>query len=560
MSALRRGAAGPRARGPRHRAPRTSPRSALGPVAGAVLAAAIVASGPSVWTAVHPSPAAADQAVPRTPAGVREQVDDLRAEPTQRRAAELASLARRTERVVTATSTLTGGTLPHGLVPTVPSAEVFPSDDATTPVADPVPAAPALPDTAMDSIGRAVVEARRALTNDDLTASRSLVGRAEGTVLDTTLAVAEEAVQSAAIDRTAIPESDLAAQLDRTAELTRTAAAARAVEPAARHAVQARDLATALHIAAAEARAAGEPGALQVALWAKSTDGYLNGMIPLEVLCPVSFAPAHLLRCDAAFALGRLNAAYRAEFGSDLVVTDSYRTLAAQIAVKGAKPFLAAAPGTSNHGWGLAVDLGGGVQRYGTPQYVWLKENAATFGWHHPSYMDQGGSGPHEPWHWEFGTVDHPRTGASPPITVVDGPTAPRAPPTAAATPAPTPTPDPTESPSPDPTETPGETPSPDPTETPGETPSPCPPPEPTTEPEATEPAPSPTGADGTPGPAEECEPATTADPAEDQRVGAADAPTSSLADPTAEPKPEPEPEPTTPAPEPTPSATGGTG
>ena len=44
----------------------------------------------------------------------------------------------------------------------------------------------------------------------------------------------------------------------------------------------------------------------------------------------------------------------------------------------GQKPVLAAVPGTSNHGWGLAVDLCGGIERFGTQQYAWMQANAGS--------------------------------------------------------------------------------------------------------------------------------------------------------------------------------------
>ena len=53
----------------------------------------------------------------------------------------------------------------------------------------------------------------------------------------------------------------------------------------------------------------------------------------------------------------------------------------------------AAKPGTSNHGWALAVDLGDGANDYGTPQNNWLIENARNFGFY---------TIPGEPWHWEY--------------------------------------------------------------------------------------------------------------------------------------------------------------
>jgi LAS superfamily LD-carboxypeptidase LdcB len=64
------------------------------------------------------------------------------------------------------------------------------------------------------------------------------------------------------------------------------------------------------------------------------------------------------------------------------------------------RPSLAAVPGTSNHGWGLAVDLGCGVQSSRSAQYRWMIANAGRFGWVHPSWAFHD---PFEPWHWEFG-------------------------------------------------------------------------------------------------------------------------------------------------------------
>ena len=61
----------------------------------------------------------------------------------------------------------------------------------------------------------------------------------------------------------------------------------------------------------------------------------------------------------------------------------------------------AATPGRSPHGWGLALDVGCGVNRFGSPQHVWMQQNAHLFGWEHPPWARQGGSLP-EAWHWEF--------------------------------------------------------------------------------------------------------------------------------------------------------------
>ena len=61
-------------------------------------------------------------------------------------------------------------------------------------------------------------------------------------------------------------------------------------------------------------------------------------------------------------------------------------------------------PGTSNHGWGLAVDLCGGIQSFTSPQHDWMSKYAGRFGWRQPAWAQQGGSKP-APWHWEFGRI-----------------------------------------------------------------------------------------------------------------------------------------------------------
>ena len=128
---------------------------------------------------------------------------------------------------------------------------------------------------------------------------------------------------------------------------------------------------------------------------------HANGQIPLAALCPLQTAPGHLLRADAARSFDAMSRAYAQAFGTPLCVTDSYRSLAEQIAVRASKPALAAVPGTSRHGLGRAVDLCGGVERFGTPQHAWVVQRAPLFGWFHPSWADEGGSKP-EPWHFEF--------------------------------------------------------------------------------------------------------------------------------------------------------------
>jgi D-alanyl-D-alanine carboxypeptidase len=127
---------------------------------------------------------------------------------------------------------------------------------------------------------------------------------------------------------------------------------------------------------------------------------YPNGLVPRDALCPLP-QPGHRLRADAAIAFWQFNDAFVAAFGRPICMTDSYRSLAVQRDLYIRKPGLAAVPGTSNHGWGLAVDLCGGAEVYGTTVYRWLDEHGDEFGWDNPSWARRSGSKP-EAWHWEY--------------------------------------------------------------------------------------------------------------------------------------------------------------
>lgn len=149
---------------------------------------------------------------------------------------------------------------------------------------------------------------------------------------------------------------------------------------------------------------------------ANAWGGYSNGRIPLSELCAIPWAARELLRCDATAALEVLNVAFRAEFGGDLAVSDGYRDYDRQVATKKAKGVLAATPGTSNHGWGLAADFASNVNRYDSAQYRWMKANGARFGWFHPTWAEPGHPdyAKPEPWHWQFvpGTATQTEPGA----------------------------------------------------------------------------------------------------------------------------------------------------
>jgi hypothetical protein len=126
------------------------------------------------------------------------------------------------------------------------------------------------------------------------------------------------------------------------------------------------------------------------------------------------------LRPDAADSYGRLNEAFRLQFNESLPITEAYRTYDLQYryfterytrvtgptniqfegsywALRGGQS-PAAVPGTSNHGWGVAADFGGGVASPRTAQKIWMNANAPGYGWE-----PTGDSfSPAEAWHFDY--------------------------------------------------------------------------------------------------------------------------------------------------------------
>ncbi|WP_426561799.1 D-alanyl-D-alanine carboxypeptidase family protein [Angustibacter sp. McL0619] len=145
-----------------------------------------------------------------------------------------------------------------------------------------------------------------------------------------------------------------------------------------------------------------ERGAIAGCSGKAPTQSYSNGELPTSILCSLPFAPRHRLRADAAVQLIRLNDSYKGRFGQSLCLTDSYRSLASQYSVAARKPGLAARPGTSEHGWGLAVDVCDGPDQTGGARRSWFLANAPKFGWDNPAWARPGTGSRPEPWHWEF--------------------------------------------------------------------------------------------------------------------------------------------------------------
>lgn len=126
-----------------------------------------------------------------------------------------------------------------------------------------------------------------------------------------------------------------------------------------------------------------------------------NGQIPASALCPLWVDGNLLLRADAAASFNAMSKAYYQHFGTKPCVTDAYRDLATQKQLRIEKPTLAAAPGTSLHGWGIAVDLGCGANVPGTEADAWYEANSLRYGWDRPDWADPNGSKP-ENWHREY--------------------------------------------------------------------------------------------------------------------------------------------------------------
>ena len=141
---------------------------------------------------------------------------------------------------------------------------------------------------------------------------------------------------------------------------------------------------------------------MQSARCGSGSTSYSNGWWPSSARCALYAAPDQSLRRAAALAFDAMRNAYQRQTGSALCVTEGYRSYAEQVAVKQRLPGLAATPGSSKHGLGLAVDLCGGVQDFANPAHLWLKRNASHSGWFHPAWAEPSGGLP-EPWHWEFG-------------------------------------------------------------------------------------------------------------------------------------------------------------
>jgi hypothetical protein len=126
-----------------------------------------------------------------------------------------------------------------------------------------------------------------------------------------------------------------------------------------------------------------------------------NGRLKASELRAFSTNKRHKAIPAASKLFDAMSHLYKEEFGAHISITDSYRSYDQQVKVKKAKGWLAATPGTSNHGWGRALDLGGGINVFGSKQRNWIESRGKVFGWVSPAWAQKTGYKP-EPWHYEF--------------------------------------------------------------------------------------------------------------------------------------------------------------
>ncbi|WP_412739918.1 D-alanyl-D-alanine carboxypeptidase family protein [Krasilnikovia sp. MM14-A1259] len=119
---------------------------------------------------------------------------------------------------------------------------------------------------------------------------------------------------------------------------------------------------------------------------------YGNGKIPASALGQVGDT-RHRLWAPAAESLTKLIADAKRD-GVHIGITDSYRSYDEQVDLAKRKGLysqggLAAKPGTSEHGWGMAADLD-----LNAKALSWMRANGAKYG------FDE--NVPRETWHWAY--------------------------------------------------------------------------------------------------------------------------------------------------------------
>ena len=149
---------------------------------------------------------------------------------------------------------------------------------------------------------------------------------------------------------------------------------------------------TATSATAGASSTASSPGVLDAHGVPADLAQYGNGHVPASALTPVGSTGVRMWQ-PAAQALTGLVAAAKAD-GVTIGITEGYRSYDEQVTLARTKGLysqggLAAAPGTSEHGWGTAADL-----KLDPSALAWMRTNASRFGF----VADT----PRESWHWAY--------------------------------------------------------------------------------------------------------------------------------------------------------------
>lgn len=145
---------------------------------------------------------------------------------------------------------------------------------------------------------------------------------------------------------------------------------------------------------------------------------YPNGYIALEAMTAIEnggnyrYNGKYLLHPEAAIQYFKLKKQAKTE-GITWTITSAYRSVAHQQSLGTGSTI--AKPGSSPHGWGIAIDfselyrqVGGSgnpaINKAGREKsslYRWLSNNGPKYGWYNPARLADGG-GVDEMWHWEY--------------------------------------------------------------------------------------------------------------------------------------------------------------
>ena len=152
---------------------------------------------------------------------------------------------------------------------------------------------------------------------------------------------------------------------------------------------------------------------------------YQNGRIPASALSSsgwlkrLDISKVALLAKEAAESFEKMMSDFdmsQFQWKQKLVVTSSYRSYQRQVELAGPN---AAKPGTSKHGWGVAVDFSWGLKiknnkdpeflkaAFAHPNYRWFFQNGHKYGWYNPANL-RDGSKLEEWWHWEYHGLNGP--------------------------------------------------------------------------------------------------------------------------------------------------------